>query len=141
MMVGQTVWYRISDEDVEQIGRRRMDAINSHFLVDQTGAGSGAVMHFGDKVERGELLPAEVVRIYSHADLGTQDEIFPELAATTFGGKADIRVKLPGSDILYVPKASMGTDRGQTVKYGLGKTHLPPLGTFTVVAPAELATF
>ena len=142
MMIGQTVWYRVSDADLSEIflQRERIRVFGGGGYDDPVTTELYAVNQ-GDPVKTGELLPADVIRIYSHLELGTQDDIFPELAHSTFGGVADIRVKLPGNDDLYVPKARMDNESGQTVKYGVGTMYLPPHGTFTIIGHSELTNY
>lgn len=142
MMIGQTVWYRVSQSDVYRvfIQRERIRVFGEAGWDDEVTTEMYEVNH-GDAVTAGELLPADVIRIYSHQDLGTQDDIFPELAHSTFGGVADIRVKLPGNDDLYLPKARMDNETGQTVKYGVGTMYLPPHGTFTIIGHSELTNY
>lgn len=139
MNIGQTVFYRISREDAEAVNRRREPA--------SLRLRTGSQWHVGDTVEVGELLPACVVRCYSQAETGHDQ--FGDPVTTWegsagdinmfFSGIADIRVILPGNDVLYVHHAAedMSPLFSPSGK-GHGNTALPDFGKFTQSSPGSL---
>lgn len=170
MIPGATVWYRVSDEDAEQIYKRRNDAeeffqrladIRENFpgahWMDSPDLmailipvlDSGFQRHFGDVVGPDELLPAEVVRCYTLEEMDPQhnglkewgfdfDEHHYSQAHLMWSGIADIRVSLPGNDVLYVSQAAVDRNCTPSQGRGHGITSLPAQGRFTTMAPAEL---
>lgn len=135
MNIGDTVWYRITNNDIIRVYAARESA--SQVRTWDNGIQGWVSAFDGDKLSAGELLPAQVVRMYTHTDLGTKDEFFPELASTTFGGVADIRVSLPGSDVLYIRRAEMDMTNGESQN----GSYIPPVGKFSIVGPKELPNF
>lgn len=155
MQMGQTVYYRLSKQDAENVNKRREYSRDFHNQLKQLGmyedhvsqrllafTVSGYVCHMGTPVLEGELLPAHVVVCYSAQDLGHDQYGEPydkPDAYQQFSGVADIRVLLPGSDVLYVPRAK--EDMIPTAaegRHGHGITALPAPGKFVQSVPAPL---
>jgi hypothetical protein len=147
MNLGQTVFYALTAEDALKMNDRRKDAHSSNYMKDRTGEGPGAVMHYGDTLTAGMLLPAEVVRMYSIAEreqelgvaLSSSEYATPAWKCKTFAC-ADIQVKLPGNDHLFVRRAEIDhSPRGlMDSPFGVSITLQPANGKFTVCLPASL---
>lgn len=139
MQIGQQVYYRVSAEDAEKVNRWRRRAVGN--LVHHQQEDNGKQIHFGMEIETGQLLPATVVVAYS-ARATKRAEGFEHIPGTnpelSFSGYADIRVLLPGNDVLFVPGAV--EDKNCKVNYSMGHgvTALPDYGMFTQSVPASL---
>lgn len=87
---GRTVMYTLSQQDAEEVNRRRDDF--------ETGMACalhiGYQGHVGDPVHPRDVLPAVVIAVYTNA-------IMPDLV--------DLRVLLPGNDVLWAPLRPEGT--------------------------------
>lgn len=139
MQIGQQVYYRVSAEDAERVNRRRSHAMAS--LTEHQQKSDGTQLHFGMEIETGQLLPATVVAAYSAEQKGFargHDYISGTDRNLSFSGVADIRVLLPGNDVLFVPGAV--EDNSCTVNHSMGHgvTALPDYGMFTQSVPAPL---
>lgn len=138
---GQTVFYRLSEENIFDINRTR------EFLVDAVVFDGMTKMHpfHGAPVVEGMMLPAEVVRCYSTREytklMFPHRETLGKYSKKEFSGYADLKVSLPGNDFLWVPLAQLdenpSTD-GEAGEHGVGYLMLPEVGKFTVVPPAPL---
>lgn len=140
MIIGQTVFYRLTYSQSEKVNGWRVAGKN---FLDSAGDESpvGFVIHVGEPVRGGELLPAVVVRAYNAVERPHIDPDFgaPEQACkNVFSGVADLRVLLPGNDILWVPDAHLDMECMAHTGRGIGATMLPKMGKFTTTAPAEL---
>lgn len=143
MMPGQKVWYRLTEENVQDVNfSRSLRALSKH----ETGPTDPIIkpdhpIFHGIPVEDGQIFPAEVIRCYSlyerDTDLhGSEDAI--EWTKRTFSGVADLKVSLPGNDFLYVPKALEDKNSKEFSTNGNGVTVIPERGKFTCSSPAEL---
>jgi len=141
-MMGQTVFYRLSEQDTFHVrNQRELEADLEVF----DGTTKARPFH-GDPVEIGQLLPAEVVRAYSEFEAAnnfhTSNKLTLDiLSRRNFSGFADIRVKLPGNDVLWVPRAERDENpvlAKEELQYGIGKLVLPDFGKFMVVMPPSL---
>jgi hypothetical protein len=124
MHPGATVWYTLTDADVERVWKQRE---NSHF--------------HGSPVKTGEMLPAEVVRCYTAWEkrfADTPSFPSPEAAHQDFSGFADLRVLLPGNDVLWAPSAMEDTSPIASMGRGHGVTSVPAPGMFTRAVPGGL---
>lgn len=142
-MQGQTVFYRLSEENVWDIKRMR-EAVASVYSFD----GQTHINFFhGAPVEIGMMCPAEVFRCYSEFEEKYNFKLpktitFPDpQAMRNFSGYADLRVHLPGNDVLWVPLAKLDDNpvaAPNQVNVGSGLLVLPGIGKFTVVLPPPL---
>jgi hypothetical protein len=137
---GQTVYYRLSEENFADVNHQR--DMKATVLTMYDGIEHVHIFH-GAPVSIGMVLPAEVVRCYSQ--YAYDRLIHPRTVSTRskkhFSGFADIRVKLPGNDILWVPLAEMDDNPkkdGELGEHGVGYLTVPEVGKFTVVMPAPL---
>jgi hypothetical protein len=144
--IGQTVFYRLDDDDIEAVRRLRRGVTT----FDNEGFAFAEAVNllYGSEIKEGDLLPAEVVACYTveeavlklHQDdvdnlYDAEDRRQPHI---TFSGFADIRVKLPGNDILWLPWAQQDRQCKAVQGRGHGTTALPQKGLFTTSVPAEL---
>lgn len=139
MQIGQTVYYRVSAEDAEKVNRRRSHALAS--LSKHQRKSDGTQIHFGMEIETGQLLPATVVVAYSAEQKGFargHDYVSGTDRSLSFSGVADIRVLLPGNDVLFVQNAVEDTNCLVDDSMGHGITALPGYGMFTQSQPAPL---
>lgn len=143
MMNGQTVYYRLTEENYGDIIRQR-ELVVSVQVFD--GMSQTRFFH-GAPVSIGQVLAAEVVNAYSKYDYARL--IHPYAKKTSmdpndkkyFSGYADIRVKLPGNDTLWVPLAQLDENpkpKGEIGSFGVGLLVVPEIGKFTVVLPPPL---
>jgi hypothetical protein len=140
VIIGQTVFYRLTFGEAAKVNKWREEGDKFRAVAGPENP-VGLIVHFGDPVKGGELLPAEVVRIYSalerthiDPDFSASSEVFQK----TFSGIADLRIHLPGNDVLWVPCAHIDLECQSHTGKGLGVTMLPKYGKFTTVPPAEL---
>ena len=161
MNIGDRVFYRMSREDAGKVNQLRLDyknylgliqrhreAMLAKFpdlsgtdleLLDDAGDHSGFQPHIGDMVTVGMLLPADVVLCYSIAELGDENLIVHDAdPKKIFSGVADLRVLLPGNDVLWVPRAMEDDSPEPQEGRGYGVTSLPKHGMFTTNQPASL---
>lgn len=139
MHIGQMVYYRVSREDADAVNRRRAHAYAN--LSEHQRLSNGTQIHFGTEIEEGQLLPAIVIRAYNAEEKGFargHDYVSGTDRKFSFSGVADIRVLLPGNDILFVPGAIEDTSPQANYSMGMGITTLPAHGLFTQATPAEL---
>lgn len=87
---GRVVEYTLSEQDVEQIKRRRDDARQS--MKDGTVGNTGFVLHMGNDVAEGETYPMVITRTWG----------------TTEGSSVNGQVLLDGNDTLWVTSVSEG---------------------------------
>lgn len=145
MNIGQTVWYRLDEDDAEAVRRLRSVEIVVHGETDFPEVVNPL---YGNEVHDGDMLPAEVVACYTveeavlrlHPDdaenlYDPEDRRHPHI---TFSGFADLRVKLPGNDTLWLPWAQQDRNCKAVQGRGHGVTSTPRKGLFTTSAPAEL---
>ncbi|HEY1668540.1 MAG TPA: hypothetical protein VGG54_22845 [Trebonia sp.] len=104
--LGATVIYKLSEQDAEDINRRRGDADEFRRTLPRTEAirsgsrgRSGHVMHFGNPAAAGDEHPAQVVRLPS-----------PEWAEQT---AVNLQVHLDGNDLHWAPSRGQGTGHGE----------------------------
>lgn len=139
MQIGQMVFYRLSRNDADRVNYRRRRGVENMTKHKQTDDGSQ--IHFGIQVEEGQLLPATVVVAYNAHDKGYhggREHIEGTDARFSFSGVADIRVLLPGNDVLFVQNAVEDTNCLANGNMGHGITALPDYGMFTQSQPADL---
>lgn len=139
MQIGQQVYYRVSAKDAEKVNRWRRRAAGN--LVQHQQEDNGKQIHFGMEIETGQLLPATVVVAYNAEQKGFargHDYISGTDRKLSFSGVADIRVLLPGNDVLFVPGAVEDKSPSISYDFGHGITALPDYGMFTQCQPAEL---
>lgn len=162
MNIGSTVWYRLSDKDADLVETRRADgekfrkelrtavdyiqrrSSGTHIYQELTPLlFSGFQVHTGSTVSSGELLPATVVVLYNAAEMlcdsyGPFDfDKRPENPEGVFSGFADIRVLLPGNDVLWVPGTCEDVNC-EGVQTPNGLLSLPAPGKFTSCVPPGL---
>lgn len=138
MQIGQTVYYRLSRTGAEVVNRRRDLA---YVRMSERHENDGMQIHFGTRVEEGQLLPATVVVAYNAHDKGYhggREHIDGTDTRFNFSGVADIRVLLPGNDVLFVQNAVEDTNCLVDDSMGHGITALPGYGMFTQSQPAPL---
>lgn len=156
MNMGDRVFYRISGEDARKrnnhlLGYQKLrDMVVRHDQKTPEHLGAGRLMEMlataliapeGKFIIIGELLPADVVRCYSAEEAqGYFGRDMPEhpKPSADFSGKADLRVLLPGNDVLFVPEALEDVSPKSASGWGHGTTSLPEHGKFTTAAPASL---
>lgn len=143
-MSGMTVYYRLSEENVNDIRYQR------HVVVEGLTPGTPKEFHIrnifhGAPVEIGMVCPAEVFKPYSIYEYAEENNLMKASdyneseAKKTFSGYADLRVHLPGNDTLWVPRAKMDWNPSVAgIFFGVGTTVVPEIGKFTVVQPAPL---
>lgn len=143
-MAGMTVYYRLSEENVQDVNfSRKLRAISEY----ETGPTDPIVkpihsIFHGAPVKTGMVCPAEVFKpysVYEHLkeNGGLQDGTADD--KKSFSGFADLRVHLPGNDTLWVSRAVMDPNPSASdAFFGLGVTVVPEIGKFTVVQPAPL---
>lgn len=120
MMIGQTVWYRMTQDNavyVESVRYLRPSLFQ------------------GDEVSEGDLLPATVVRMHDKTSMEILTE--PPEQPTDFHC-ADIRVLLPGNDMLFVRKVLEDHNPVGRMEPNRQITALPIPGCFTQSAPAQM---
>lgn len=88
--LGDTVLYRITQEDADQINRRRADAAANMPVIRHSK--TGYMAHYGLEVTAGHQLPAFIICIDNQV--------------------ADLQVGLPGNDILWAPRRREGDGLG-----------------------------
>lgn len=152
---GQTVFYRLTYKNAAAVNKRREDSKDFMKLIREIPEDmsdemtllwsrlyeSGYQWHYGDLVKGGELLPATVVRAYSVYEMGTKDpngDNTEGWSRKAFSGIADLRVLLPGNDILWVPGARKEDTGTSHTGKGQGITLMPSFGKFTTAVPATL---
>ena len=161
MRIGQTVYYRLTEEDAKSVNMRRLKyqelrrMFVRHDEKTPQHLGAGHLFEMmalaltapeGDPVDKGMLLPAEVVRCFSAAEIG--HDMFGDapgegsgpgiLLGVAFSGIASLRVSLTGNDTLWVDRAKEDVNPLADHSFGHGVTALPACGMFTQSVPAEL---
>ncbi len=89
---GRIVHYRLSEQDAEQINRRRDHA--KRFAEDNTHMTPGWQRHIGNRVNAGEVVPMTIVVVWQ-------------------GHLVNGQASLDGNDCLWVTSASEGHGNGQ----------------------------
>jgi len=89
ILPGQIVQYTLSDQDADQITRRRNDA-NTTRAYSQT---SGFQVHVGNAVREGDVYPLVITRVWDQ-----------------LAGYVNGQVLLDGSDTLWVTSVTPATD-------------------------------
>jgi hypothetical protein len=143
--IGQTVWYALSLNQARKVNAWRCKPILGE---DRQGETPNVIVHLGEPVSDTMLLPAEVVACYTVEEAllrlrpddadnlyDAEDLRQPHI---TFSGFADIRVKLPGNDTLWLPWTQQDRQCKAVQGRGHGTTSMPREGLFTTSAPAEL---
>lgn len=90
---GRIVHYMLSDQDAEQINRRRTTGPSIAERIGQDKWPLGAQAHIGNEARGGDVCPAMIVRVLSASDVGT----------------SNLQVFLDGNDTFWA------TSRGQVV--------------------------
>lgn len=146
MRAGNEVFYRLSEENVQDIHFRRTLMANDKYDTYDIHQGElvptpSHQIFTGPDVEIGEVFPALIIRAYSVFDRTTEDdEPDREYAKLVFSGVADLKVFIPGSETLWVPLAEEDLD-GVPVERQLGASpnaKLVALGKFTRIQPPSL---
>lgn len=89
--IGRQVHYSLTERDAEQINRRRDDW--AHFRANVVNLPEqGYQAHVGNKVERGQVFPATIVRVSNSSD------------------HVNLRVLLDGTDDLWATSVQIGDD-------------------------------
>lgn len=88
-------------------------------------------------VEKGQLLPAIVMKCYTAQELGHDSFGDPSEDRQQSSGVADLNVQLPGH-LTFVPKAVEDMSPKAVNEYGTGITAYPAPGKFTQISPASL---
>jgi hypothetical protein len=97
--IGRIVHYTLTEQDADQINRRRKDA-NAH-MREHTDAATGVHVHVGNGVQAGDVYPLVITRVWASAEQVTEH--------TAVNGQ----VLLDGNDTLWVTSVSQGTDQRQ----------------------------
>lgn len=92
--IGHLVHYQLSEQDAEQVNRRRADFDGARR---EGRVATGHVAHFGNHVRAGEVYPAMVVRVW----------------APTSYAAVQLQVFLDGSDTLWATSRTEGDEPGQ----------------------------
>jgi hypothetical protein len=150
VMQGQTVYYRLTDQDAIDIEISRRAVAPALYDGDNMVTIPPRHVFHGAPVEADGMLPAEIVTVYSEFDAksGFKCDKVPfsepdKRSHRLFSGVADIRVKLPGNDVLWVPRAQWDPNpviAKYSESYGVGNYVIPKPGLFTVVQPPSLLT-
>lgn len=139
MIDGMTVFYRLKHSEADKVNRWRAEGKSFREAAGEEN--TGLIVHCGDEVKGGMLLPATVIHAYSIAERGTDDPSVDNTegwARRAFSGIADLKVNLPGNDFLWVPGAKLDrTPQSQTGR-GSGITAMPAFGMFVTTPPAQL---
>ncbi|MFE2539103.1 hypothetical protein [Actinacidiphila glaucinigra] len=90
--IGRIVHYRLTEQDANDINRRRKDATKSNAGADRTGF----VLHTGNHALEGQLFPAIVVRVFNET-------------TTT----ANLKVLLDGNDVYWATSRAHGDEPGR----------------------------
>ena len=156
MNIGARVFYRVSSYDARKRNTHLLEyqKLRDLWTTHDQGApqhlGAGKLMEMlttalvfpeGNFIVIGELLPADVVRCYAAGEVnGYFGRDAPEHPnpSRDFSGKADIRVLLPGNDVLFVAEAVEDVNPKAATDWGHGITALPAHGMFTSAQPATL---
>jgi len=85
---GRIVEYTLTEQDVDQITRRRHDAMHSDIAEQK----SGAQVHVGNAVQAGDTYPLVITRTWGSAE----------------GSAVNGQVLLDGNDTLWVTSVSQG---------------------------------
>lgn len=89
--IGQIVHYTLSDQDADQINKRRKDAAtNRAQIVDDA---IGYVAHTGNVAEAGQVFPMLITRVWGDAPTSCVNG----------------QVFLDGNDVLWVTSVAVGT--------------------------------
>lgn len=88
--IGRIVHYRLSDQDVQQINKRRADA-GAH-MVEHRENSNGVVVHCGNPVTTGDVYPLVITRTWGDTE----------------GSSVNGQVLLDGNDTLWVTSVSEG---------------------------------
>lgn len=94
---GRIVAYALTEQDAEQINRRRHNAQASGIA----SATTGAVVHIGNDVAAGEVYPLVITRVWTSDD----------------GDAINGQVLLDGNDTLWVTSRTQGDDPGDWNDY------------------------
>lgn len=147
MYLGQTVFYALSEEDIQQ-------AYHFRSTFDIPGVYDPFAALHGPELVIGMLLPAEVVQMYCVQQ--REDELGHPLAGSQFRDLSataklrqlacvDLKVALPGNDWLWAPRVEKDLNATGTppksapsAAYGVGHTLYPEPGKFTTNSPALL---
>lgn len=71
--IGRIVHYRLSEQDADEINRRRSHA--ALHMDEHRTAATGAQVHVGNTLQAGEVLPAMVVRVFD-GTIGANLQVF-----------------------------------------------------------------
>jgi len=92
--IGRIVHYRLTEQDADQINKRRADA-RAHMSEHRTNS-NGVAVHVGNDVRAGEIYPLMITRVWD---------------ATGFG-QINGQVFLDGTDTLWVTSKAEGDGAG-----------------------------
>jgi hypothetical protein len=95
--IGRIVHYTLSQQDAEQVNRRRSDS-QSH-IAEHRDNSNGVQIHFGNSVSTGDVYPLIITRVWGST---------PESAVNG-------QVLLDGNDSLWVTSVVEGDAAGQYV--------------------------
>lgn len=90
--VGRIVHYRLTEQDANDINRRRKD----HHEICRSGDRSGFVGHVGNRVAEGDLFPAVIVRVWDESTV-----------------TCNLQVLLDGTDTYWATSRAEGTEAGR----------------------------
>ena len=99
---GRIVHYKLSDNDVEQIGRRRTSSKAIAERIHEEKWPTGAQAHIGNTPSAGDVVPLIIVRVWP-------DEGGPGVYGVN--GQA----LLDGNDVLWVTSVHEGAEKGQWI--------------------------
>lgn len=95
MSLGRIVHYALTEQDVEQISRRRTEPSRIADLIKKSVWVPGVQAHIGNPVRVGQVFAADVVAV---------DPDVPSVF--------NLRVKLDGTDVLWVQSVTEGDEPG-----------------------------
>jgi hypothetical protein len=107
LIEGRIVHYVMSDQDAQEVNRRRTDGASIRDRINQDKWPIGAQAHIGNSVMAGEHFPAIVVRVWPR-EFGEEPGV-------------NLQVFLDGNDSLWVTSAKFATPES----IELGTCHWP----------------
>jgi hypothetical protein len=98
--IGRIVHYQLSENDIEQINRRRTYGASIHGRMEENAWPVGAQAHIGNHQQAGDVVPLVIVRVW------------PDEGGVGIPG-VNGQALLDGNDVLWVTSAHEGTEPGQ----------------------------
>ena len=95
--IGRIIHYRITDQDAEQINRRRTTGTSIASRIACAEWPVGVQAHIGNQVTVGDVFPAMIVRVWGHTE----------------GSACQLQVFLDGNDSYWATSRQEGDLNGQ----------------------------